>query len=126
VNARKPGLILRISILLAGWAYAWIEHNPLVRLIADLGLSPSPLERLFGIRGLFSGMTEASHQLARFDVPASLRANVLTIPLLVLAAIVILRWQAPTLATRRREMSFFAIAVVGTLINNLAPALFEL
>jgi len=125
VDSPKPSLGFRLLILLAGWAVAWIDHNPLVWLLAKLGLSPSPLERLFGIRGLFSGMTEASHQLARFDLDASLRANVLTIPVLISAAIVVLRWQAPKLATRRREMAFFAIAIVGTLINNLAPPMFD-
>lgn len=125
MDLRKPGLIPRASILLGGWLFAWIEHNPLVWLVAKLGLSPSPLERLFGIRGLFSGMTEASHQLARFELGASLRANILTIPVLMLAATVVLRWQAPKLVSRRREVAFFAVAILGTMINNIASALLE-
>ena len=125
MTAPRPAIAVRLAILAGAWLIAWIEHNPLVLLVARLGLSPSPLERLFGIRGLFSGMTEASHQLARFDIGASLRANVLTIPVLILAATIILRWQAPKLATRRREVSFFVIAILGTILNNIAPVLLE-
>lgn len=115
---------MRLCLIIACWMVAQLDHNPLVRLEAVLGLSPSPLERLFGIRGPFSGMTEASYQLAHGHVSASLAANALTIPFWTAVAACIACWSVPRLTTRRREYMAFATLIVATIINNIAPPWF--
>jgi hypothetical protein len=118
---QKPPVFVRLLIVAGLAAFASIDRNPVVRLQAELGLSPSPLERLFGLRGPFSGMTEATWRLTELDVGASLRANVLTMPLLAAAACCILAWARPQLRTRRAELAAAAIMLAACLVNNLAP-----
>ena len=104
-------------------AFAALDHNPLVRLEAVLGLSPSPLERLFGIRGFFSGMTEATYRLTRLDIVGAGQANILVFPVVAAIAAAILMWRRPTIRTRRQELAVLAVAVIGTAINNIVPPL---
>ena len=103
--------------------FAALERNPLVVLEARLGLSPSPLEHLFGIRGFFSGMTEATHRLTRLDFVGAAQANVLVYPTLATFAVMLLLWRAPKLKTRRQELGFLSAIVAGVVINNILPAL---
>ena len=123
MQTAKPPVGARILLLGALAAFAALDHNPVVRLEARLGLSPSPLERLFGIRGFFSGMTEATYRLTRLDLVGAGQANILVFPVLAAAAAAILLWRWPTLRTRRQELAFFAVAVIGTAINNVVPAI---
>ena len=117
----KPPLALRIVLIALLAAFAGLDRNPVVRLEAKLGLSPSPLERLFGIRGLFSGMTEATYQLVRLDLGRALAANILVVPVIAAFALCILLWTRPKLDSRRREIAFFALVLAGVAINNVAP-----
>jgi hypothetical protein len=121
--ASDPPVGARLILLGALAAFAALDNNPLVRLEAELGLSPSPLERLFGIRGFFSGMTEATHRLTRLDVIGAGQANILVFPVLALAAAAILLWWRPRIRTRRQEIAVLALALIGTAINNVAPLL---
>lgn len=118
--AAKPPLALRLCLIALLAAFASLDRNPVVRLEATLGLSPSPLERL-GIRGLFSGMTEATYQLVRLDFGKALAANILVVPVIGAIALCILLWTRPKLDTRRRELIFFALVLAGIAINNIAP-----
>lgn len=118
----KPPLFLRLIALAALIAFARLDRNPLVRLEAWLGLSPAPLERYFGIRGPFSGMTEATYRLVHLDPAGSLRANVLTVPLLAVGCWCLLRWTAPRLRTRGQEYAFLALTLAAVLVNNVVPA----
>src|SRR6185503_9687830 len=117
----KPPLALRVVLIALLAAFASLDRNPVVRLEAKLGLSPSPLERLFGIRGLFSGMTEATYQLVRLNLGRALAANILVVPVLGAILLCILLWIRPKLDTRRREIAFFALVLGGIAINNVAP-----
>jgi hypothetical protein len=117
----KPPLALRLGLIALLAAFVSLDRNPVVRLEAKLGLSPSPLESLFGIRGLFSGMTEASYQLVRLDLGQALAANVLVIPVLGAMATCILLWSRPKLDSRKREILFFVLVLAGIAINNVAP-----
>ena len=119
----KPPPAIRLALLAFLCWFARLEHNPIVYLEARLGLSPSPLERLFGIRGIFSGMTEATHRLSLLDPIGAMEANVLVVPILGSIGAAIAYWKFPRLDTRRREVAFFGLAVAGTAINNLAPAI---
>jgi hypothetical protein len=121
----KPPLALRLCLLALLAAFASLDRNPVVRLEAQLGLSPSPLERWVGIRGLFSGMTEATYQLVRLDLGRALAANVLVVPVLGAIALCILLWRRPKLDTRRREIAFFGLVLAGIAINNVAPLFFQ-
>lgn len=119
----KPPIGVRLLLLGALAAFAALNDNPLVRLETRLGLSPSPLERLFGIRGFFSGMTEATHRLTRFDLVGAGQANILVYPVLAAAAAAILLWRRPRIRSRRDELAILAIAAAGTAINNIVPGL---
>lgn len=92
-------------------------------LEARLGLSPSPLERLFGIRGFFSGMTEATNRLTRLDFVGAAQANVLVYPTLAAFAAMLLSWWAPKLRTRGQEFGFLGAIIAGVVINNVVPPL---
>ncbi|MFL6740060.1 MAG: hypothetical protein ACJ8FE_01870 [Sphingomicrobium sp.] len=121
--APDPPLSARLLLLGALTAFAALDNNPLVRLEAKLGLSPSPLERLFGIRGFFSGMTEAAHRLTRLDLAGAGEANILVFPFLGACVVGILLWRRPRIRTRGQELAVLAMAVAGTLINNIVPTL---
>ena len=120
--AERPSLPLRLLLLASLIAFAGLERNPLVRLEAWAGLSPSPLERYLGLKGPFSGMTEATYRLVHLDLSGSLRANVLTMPLLAAAAWCLMWWTAPRLRTRGQEYLFFAGALLAAAINNVFSA----
>ena len=117
-------MLARLLIVAGLAAFASLDRNPLVWLVAKIGLSPSPLERLFSLRGPFSGMTEATWQLTEFDFHASLRANVLTIPLLAAATLCVLTWTRPRMRTRRAEFGAAAALLAAAAVNNLAPRFF--
>lgn len=119
---RKPPVLVRLAIVAALAAFASLDSNPLVRLQAEIGLSPSPLERFFGVRGPFSGMTEATWRLTELDLGGSLRANLLAIPLLGAVTLAILLWKRPRMRTRRHEVAAIGLALAAAAINNAAPA----
>ncbi len=104
--------------MLLGWV-ASIEHNPLVRIEAQVGLSPAPLERFFGIKNFFSGMTEGAHRLARFDFLGSLEANIFTPLFLAASVLAILMWRVPKVDTRAKELVFFVVFVGLSLVVNV-------
>jgi K+-transporting ATPase A subunit len=68
-------------------------------------------------------MTEATHRLTRLDLIGAGQANILVFPVLAVAVAAILLWRWPRLRTRNQEIAFFAIAVLGTAINNIVPPL---
>ena len=122
MGAARPPIAVRFLLLAALALFARLDDNPLVRLEALLGLSPSPLELFFGIRGPFSGMTEATYQLLHLQLASAFRANALVLPVLGMIGLAILCWQVPRMNSTRREICFFGAAIAGTAINNLAPA----
>ena len=119
----KPPIGARLLLLGALTAFSALDHNPVVRLEAWLRLSPSPLERLFGIRGFFSGMTEATFRLTRLDPIGAARANILVFPFLAAVAAAILLWRWPKIRDRREELAVIGLAILGTAINNIVPTL---
>ena len=123
METTEPRLVARILLTGALAAFAALDHNPIVRLEALLGLSPSPLERFFGIRGFFSGMTEATHRLTRLDLRGAAQANILVYPFLAAVVTAILLWRWPRMTTRKHELAFLTVALAGTAINNIVPAM---
>jgi hypothetical protein len=119
MNAGKPFPVVSriVALLLLGWL-ASLRHNPLVRLEAWLGLSPSPLEKLFGIKGLFSGMTEGMYRLSHGDVRGSIEINALTPVMALLVVGCIVFGYRPRVRTRRSEMAFFGFVLISTLLVN--------
>ena len=114
----KPHVAFRFLLLLLAVCSAYIESNPLVRLQAMLGLSPSPLERFFGVKSLFSGMTEGVHQFARGRVLQSIEANAISPFVLPLSAYFLVTWRCPKLDTRFREGVFFLACIVLSIVVN--------
>ena len=96
-----------------------IENNPVVKLEAMLGLSPSPIERLFGIKSLFSGMTEGVHQFVRLNIKSSIRANVFAPFVTLIAIYSVLAWNTPKINTRKKEYIFFAVFIGLSVVVNI-------
>lgn len=115
----KPHLIFRILILFLLCGFAYIEHNPIVRLEAILGLSPSPIERFFKVKSLFSGMTEGVHQFAKLDIVASMEANVFAPLVIPLITYYCLLWKIPKIDTKQKENIFFIGFIIFSLIVNI-------
>jgi hypothetical protein len=115
---KAAALALRVVALCAAWWFAALSHNPVVRLEAILGLSPSPLEKLAGIRGPFSGMTEGMYQLAHGELSSALKANVLTPFAAALFVACVVLGIRPRVTTRASEVAFFSVFVVATAIVN--------
>jgi Protein of unknown function (DUF2752) len=115
----RPPVALRLAILGGLAALARVPRNPLVRLEAVLGLSPSRLETIFHVRSLFSGMTEAAHRVAHLDIGGALRANPVSPVILGAIALAILLWRVPPMRTKRHEAMWLGSFVLLSVANNL-------
>lgn len=118
-RTERPAIILRVSLLLAIAMFAHIDNNPIVRLEAWLGLSPPPIERFFGVKSLFSGMTEGVNQFAKLNLAASFKANPFAPLVLPFVSFCCLSWRFPVIDSRRKEITFFALFVLFSLVVNL-------
>lgn len=119
VVVKKPSLIRRLFLIVAIAGFTSIDNNPLVRLEAGLGLSPSPIERIFGVKSLFSGMTEGVFQFIHMNIECSTQANIfapLVIPFLTYG---ILAWKIPKVDTKKKEYAFFSIFIFLSIIVNV-------
>lgn len=119
ISNQKPHVALRLLIILALFGFVFIEKNPVVRLEAILGLSPAPLERFFGIKSLFSGMTEGVHQFARLNIEASVKANIFSPLVIPLVVFFISTWKIPKIDTKNKEYVFFLVFIGMSVIVNI-------
>ena len=114
--------LLRASLLLGATWFVSLERNPVVVLIAKLGLSPSPLERLFGVKGIFSGMTEGMFRLAHGNFVGSMDANILTPAFAAVFTICVMSGYRPQIKTRKQELVFLlSVVFLSALVNLAAP-----
>ena len=115
---RRPPVVVRLAILGGLAALAWVPRNPIVRLEAWLGLSPSKIETIFHVRSLFSGMTSAANQYAHGHIAGGFRAN--PVSPIILGAIIaaVLLWRIPPLRTRTHEALWFAAFILLSVANN--------
>ncbi len=119
VVQQKPHLLLRFLLLLILASFASMENNPVVKLEAILGFCPSPIERLFGIKSLFSGMTEGVHQFVRMDIKSSIRSNVFAPFVMPIVIYGVLTWKIPKIDTRNKEYIFFTIFIGLSVVINI-------
>ena len=119
VNLKElKSLLFRLLLFFLLLLFFSLENNPLVRLEALIGLSPSPIEKIFGVKSLFSGMTEGVNQMAMFNIENALKANIfspLVIPLLLL---LFLRGKAPKIKTKKHELIFFSSFIFLSILVN--------
>jgi hypothetical protein len=115
----KPHLITRLFIFLFVCFLAFIKNNPIVLFQARLGLSPPPIERFFGFKSLFSGMTEGVHQFIRLNVKESIQANVFSPIVFPVVGYFILMWKTPKIDTKFKEVLFFSVFVLLSIIVNI-------
>lgn len=113
VSFLKRGFIALIAV----W-FLRLDHNPLVRIEAKLGLSPSPIEKLFGVKSLFSGMTEGLYQLTHFNLMKSIESNLLSPLFFVLFLGFLFTGYRPRVKTKFEEAIIFILVVLlSTLVN---------
>lgn len=115
----KPNKILRLLLLLFIVGFASIDKNPIIRLESIIGLSPSPIERMFGVKSLFSGMSEGVFQLLNFNLIAAINANILSPFVFFLFGYIVLTWNFPKVDTQKKEITFFCVVVGLSLLVNI-------
>lgn len=114
----KPPFIWRLFLIVAVAGFASIDNNPLVKLEAELGLSPSPIEKIFGVKSLFSGMTEGVFQFIHMNIEGSIQANIFAPLVIPFVTYGILAWKIPKVDTRKKEYAFFSIFILLSIIVN--------
>ena len=96
-----------------------MDNNPVVRFLAVFGLSPSPLETIFGIKSLFSGMTEGLYQILNLSFEKAIKANIFS-PLIIPLLLYLLFMEGSLrLDTRYKENIFFAGFVFLSFLVNI-------
>ena len=117
----KPCGLTKIVMILAIFGFAFIDNNPAVRFQAILGLSPPPLERFFGLKSLFSGMTEGVHRFARLNLAGSVEANIFSPLVIPLFSYFIFKWRVPKIDNKNKEIVFFisflGLSIIVNVIN---------
>lgn len=115
-------LFLRVALLLMALWFVSLDRNPFVILLAKLGLSPSPLERIFGVKGLFCGMTEGMFRLSHGDLAGAMAANYLTPIFTGVVVACVLGNYRPQIQTRTQEFIFFlSVVLLSALVNFTTP-----
>jgi len=116
---KKPSFLWRFFLIIAIAGFTSIDNNPLVKLEAELGLSPSPIERILGVKSLFSGMTEGVYQFIHMNIKASIQANIFAPLVIPLVFYGILTWNIPKVDTKKKEYAFFSVFILLSIIVNV-------
>jgi len=123
VSARRgsirPRLLTRILAALLLLGLMSIDSNPIVRAIAVLKLSPSNIEKVFGFKSIFSGLTEGIYQALNFNLEASIRANIFAPVVVCYLGYCVLCWRFPKIDTKRKEVTFFTLVIVTSIVVNI-------
>ena len=120
INVREmQRLFLRLFLFFLLLLFFSLENNPLVRLEAIIGLSPSPIEKIFGVKSLLSGMTEGVHQMAFLNVQDALNANIFSPLVLPLLLLLFIRGKIPKIKTRKHELVFFSSFIFLSILVNV-------
>jgi drug/metabolite transporter (DMT)-like permease len=99
-----------------------LDRNPLVVFQAKIGLSPSPLERIFHVKGMFSGMTEGMYRLAHGDIIGAISANFLTPIFAIVFAVCVLGGYRPRVKTKNQEFVFLlSVVLLSAAVNLVSP-----
>lgn len=115
-------LFLRVALLLMALWFVSLDRNPFVILIAKLGLSPSPLERIFGVKGLFCGMTDGMFRLSHGDLAGAVAVNYLTPVFAGVVVTCVFGNYRPQIQTRTHEIIFFlSVILLSILVNFTTP-----
>tara|TARA_B100000768_G_scaffold152101_1_gene147605 strand:- start:484 stop:780 length:297 start_codon:yes stop_codon:yes gene_type:complete len=96
-----------------------MDDNPIVRLQAIIGLSPSPIEKLFGLKSLFSGMTEGVYQLLNLNFRESVKANIFSPVIVPLLFYFLINGEVPKMNTKSREIFFFSTFILLSVAVNI-------
>ena len=120
INVREmQSLFLRLFLFFLLLLFFSLENNPLVRLEAIIGLSPSPIEKIFGVKSLLSGMTEGVHQMAFLNVQDALNANIFSPIVIPLLLLLFIRGKIPKIKTRIHELVFFSSFIFLSILVNV-------
>ena len=120
INVREvQRLFLRLFLFFLLLLFFSLENNPLVRLEAIIGLSPSPIEKIFGVKSFFSGMTEGVHQMAILNLEGALNANIFSPLVLPLLLLLFIRGKIPKIKTRKHELVFFSSFIFLSILVNV-------
>ena len=115
------GVAIRFAALGGAVWFASIDRNPIVVFLARTGLSPSPLERLFGLKGFFSGMTEGMHRMVHGDFSGAVDANPYTPLVAAIFAICLVFGVRPRIRKTWHEVAFLGAVLLLTLVRNFPP-----
>ncbi len=112
-------LMLRTALFLSVVLFVSLDNNPIVKLQAKLGLSPSPIEKIFHVKGMFSGMTEGMHRLTHGDLIGAMSVNVLTPVFAIVFSLCFLGGYRPRINTKKQEYLFLFSVIFFSVVVNL-------
>ena len=99
--------------------FASIDNNPLVKFLAITGLSPSPLETIFGIKSLFSGMTEGLYQILHLNFNQAMKANIFSPIIIPFLLYFVIKSEVPKMNNRSTEALFFCGFIILSIFVNI-------
>mgnify|MGYP001322178336 CR=1 FL=1 len=99
--------------------FASIDNNPLVKFLAITGLSPSPLETIFGIKSLFSGMTEGLYQILHLNFNQAMKANIFSPIIIPFLLYLVIKNEVPKMNNRATEALFFCGFIILSIFVNI-------
>ena len=99
--------------------FASIDNNPLVKFLAITGLSPSPLETIFGIKSLFSGMTEGLYQILHLNFNQAMKANIVSPIIIPFLLYFVIKSEVPKINNESTEAYFFCGFIILSIFVNI-------
>ena len=99
--------------------FASIDNNPIVRFLAVSGLSPSPLETIFGLKCLFCGMTEGLYQILHLNLGEAIKANIFSPLIIPLLVYFLIKTEVPKINNRLKEIMFFSGFILLSVFVNI-------
>ena len=111
--------LLKSLVIALFLLFASIDNNPVVRFLAVIGLSPSPLETIFGLNCLFCGMTEGLYQILHLNLREAMKSNIFSPLILPFLAYLLIKAEVPKINNRSKEIIFFSGFILLSVFVNI-------
>ena len=104
----------------------YLPKNPIIELQRVLSLSPAPIERIFGIKSLFSGATTAFHYAVRGDIIYAFKFNIVYPFFFIISIKYLIKGELYNITNKKEEFNFFFIIFILSLINNYTINIYDI
>tara|TARA_B100000767_G_C19757035_1_gene533406 strand:- start:1208 stop:1462 length:255 start_codon:yes stop_codon:yes gene_type:complete len=82
-------------------------------------LSPSPIETIFGLKSLFSGMTEGLYQILNLNFTGAIKANIFSPFVIPFLLYFLLKGEVPKMNNKLNEIAFFSCFIFLSIFVNI-------